>query len=152
MTHPNATPRPPGETTLAWLTALTAVVHFSGESYFHLHWAQPLPALLVDYIANALMLIGAWGSLKAGRGSGAGMLAAAWGFAFCLSYRAVFERLEVLDANGSLPNGEPGFVISLLYGLLLLAGAIFLWSLRLAWLQSKYLHDVDDGRVAHHDA
>jgi hypothetical protein len=132
MTHPNANSRPRGETTLAWLTALTSVAHFSGESYYHLRWGQPLPALFADYIANALMLIGAWRSLKVRPGSGAGMLAAAWGFAFCLSYRAVFERLEILDTNGRLPNGEPGFVIAILYGLLVLAGAIFLWSLAMA--------------------
>jgi hypothetical protein len=130
-------PRHRSETALAWLTLFSVAVHFTLETWYHLVWGQPLTALLVDYIASALMLLAVWISLKARPGSAAGLLAAAWGFTFCLAWLAGFGRLEVAQQGGAPVNDEAEFVMPVLVFSVGLVGVIFLWSLLLAWRQSR---------------
>jgi hypothetical protein len=126
------------ETALAWLTLVSAAIHFGLETWYHLVWGQPLPSLLVDYIANALMLFGAWASLRVRpSGSAAGLLAAAWGFTLCLAWLAGFLRLEASDAGMDPANGEAGFVMPILLASVGLVAAIFAWALFLAWRQTR---------------
>ena len=125
------------ETALAWLTLVSALVHFSLETYYHVMWGQPLQALLVDYICNALMLLGGWRSLTVRPGSAAGLLAAAWAFALGFGWRSVFGRLE-LQATGAAPvNNEPSAVLPILMVALSIVVVVLLWSLALAWMQSR---------------
>lgn len=99
------------ETALAWWTLFAATVHFTLETWYHVKWGQPTQALIVDYICNFLMFFGAWASLRYRPGSAIGLLTAAWGFALGFGWRSVFGRLEILQAEQAMDNGEPGFVL-----------------------------------------
>jgi hypothetical protein len=125
------------ETALAILTLVSAVVHFSLETYYHVMWGQPLQALLVDYICNALMLLGGVRSLAVRPGSAAGLLAAGWAFALGFGWRSAFGRLERLDAGVVAANGEPSMVLPILIGALSVVVFALLWSLVLAWRQTS---------------
>lgn len=125
--------RAKSETALAWLTLASAVVHFSGETYYTVKFGQPVLSLLPDYFSNTLMLLGSWRSLNARPGTGAGALAAAWGFAFCLAYVATFGRVQRM-LDGAAPwRGEPTIVLTVLLVAFAVAAAIFAWSLWLAY-------------------
>ena len=82
----------------AWLSAIAAILHFLGETWWHLRFGQFLPMLIVDYIAVSLLLISSTIYLRGGHSFG--LLCGAWGFSFCLSYRAFFWRVEVLLSGG----------------------------------------------------
>lgn len=122
---------------LAALTLAAAVAHFVLETYFHVRWGQPLSFLLVDYISVALMLFAAANSFRVRPRSAAGLLAGAWGFAFCLAYRATFDRIERLRIGASPENGEPIAVLMILAPVLAIAGAIFAWAFWLAYRQTR---------------
>lgn len=120
------------ETALAILTLLCAVTHFTLETWYHLVWGQPLQALLVDYICNALMLLGGIRSLIARPGSAAGLLAAGWAYALGFGWRSVFVRIEQLESGVRAANGEPtGAIVAVL---LVALGIV---ALALAWRQSR---------------
>ena len=57
-----------------------------------MQWGQFLTMLIVDYIAIALLMLGALGLLR--WSWGAGLLCGAWGFEFRLNYRTYFGRVE----------------------------------------------------------
>ncbi|MEQ1866849.1 MAG: hypothetical protein ABL996_19600 [Micropepsaceae bacterium] len=125
------------ETPLAWLTLAGAALHFSLETYYHFTWGQPLQALLVDYICNGLMLLGGMRSLRVRPGSAAGLIAAGWAFALGFGWRSVFGRLELAAAHATPANGEPSLVLPILMAALSLVVVILIWSLALAWRQSR---------------
>ncbi len=124
------------ETPLAWISLLATSTHFVLETLYHLTWGQPLQALIVDYIGNALMLSAAVASLRIRPRSAAGLLAAAWAFYLGFSWRSVFGRLELREAGTAAANGEADFVLPLIgfgFGVVALCLA---WSLWLAWKQA----------------
>lgn len=126
------------ETALAIFTLVAAATHFTLETWFHLKWGQPLQALIVDYICNALMLLGGIASLRARPGSAAGLLAAGWAYALGFGWRSVFGRLELIEAGTRPANGEPiSAIVTLLIGVLILVAIVLIWSLALAWRQSR---------------
>lgn len=86
------------ERRLAKFSIAAALLHFAGETYVHLLFGQFLPMLIVDYIAVSLLLYAGFRSLQSGHAPG--LLCGAWGFAFCLSYRTLFWRVEVLLQGG----------------------------------------------------
>ena len=120
------------ETALALLTLTSAVIHFSLETWYHVVWSQPILMLLVDYIANVLMLLGAVLSLRNRDASAAGVLAAAWSFTLCLAWIAGFGRLDLAIAGEAAVNGEAGFVMPILVGSVAIVAVIFVWALWLA--------------------
>ncbi len=124
------------ETPLAWATLVLTSVHFVLETWFHMLWGQPLQALIVDYISNALMVFAGVTSLRIGSRSAAGLLAAAWTFNLGFGWRSVFGRLEILEKGESIPNGEASFVLPLLIGSLVLVAGMMAWSLWLAFRQA----------------
>ena len=125
------------ETTLAVLTLVSALIHFSLETWYHLTWGQPLQALIVDYICNILMMAGAWASLSVRPNSAAGLLAAGWAFALGFGWRSVFGRLALLETGQPSAHGEAGFVLPILIGALMLVSITLLWALALAWRQTR---------------
>ena len=131
-----STPRHRSETALATLTLTSAVIHFTLETYYHLTWGQPLQALLVDYICNALMLLGGWRSLAVRPGSAAGLLATGWAYALGFGWRSVFGRIERLNAGETPSNREPATVLAILIVALAIVALVLVWSLALAWRQS----------------
>ena len=93
--------RPKVERRLAIFSIVAAIIHFVGETWVHFAFGQFLPMLIVDYIAISLLLFGGIRSLQTG--NAAGLLCGAWGFTFCLNYRALFWRVEVLLKGGGTP-------------------------------------------------
>ena len=81
------------ETPLAWFSLFATSVHFVLETWYHLVWGQPLQALIVDYIGNALMFGGAIASLRLRPCSAAGLLAGAW--CFYLGFGWLWQRSKV---------------------------------------------------------
>jgi hypothetical protein len=130
------------ETALAIFTLIAAATHFTLETWFHLKWGQPLQALIVDYICNALMLLGGIASLRVRPGSAAGLLAAGWAYALGFSWRSVFGRLEMIEAGTRPSNGEPmSVIVTVLIGVLIVVAIVLAWSLALAWRQSRHSAD-----------
>ncbi|NYT40132.1 hypothetical protein HZY97_05150 [Sphingomonas sp. R-74633] len=125
------------ETALAILTLFAAATHFTLETWYHLTWGQPLQALLVDYICNALMLLGGMRSLIVRPGSAAGLLVAGWAYALGFGWRSVFGRLEAMSNGIRAANGEPtGTIVIVLLVALGIVAVVLLWALALAWRQS----------------
>jgi hypothetical protein len=115
------------ERRLALFSIISAVIHFVGETWVHFAMGQFLPMLIVDYIAIGLLLFGGIRSLQTRQG--AGLLCGAWGFTFCLNYRALFWRVEVLLNEGGSPTLE--IMTQVLGGLFLISLTAFLLSLYL---------------------
>lgn len=104
--------RPKLETPFAILTMAAALLHFAGETYYHVLYGQPFPAYLVDLIAIGLMLLGSGSSLMRRDISSAGWIAAGWAFTLCLNYRSYFNRVYQKQAGGELD--EPSVVLTIL--------------------------------------
>jgi hypothetical protein len=115
------------ERRLAKFSIAAALLHFAGETWVHFRFGQFLPMLIVDYIAIALLLFGGLRSLQTG--AGAGLLCGAWGFTFCLNYRALFWRVEVLLRGDGTPVLETMTVV--LAALLVVSLAAFAVTLAL---------------------
>lgn len=119
--------RPAVERRLALFSIIFAILHFFGETWAFITMGSFLPMLLVDYIAIGLLLFGGVRSLQTGRG--AGLLCGAWGFTFCLAYRAFFWRVEVLlEGNGT---SDIEFTTRILAAMLLVSLAAFLVAIAL---------------------
>ena len=84
--------------TFAIVSLVTAVIHFIGETWWHIAFGQFLPMLIVDYIAVSLLLVS--GSIYLRQSNSFGLLCGAWGFEFCLNYRALFSRVHTLLEGG----------------------------------------------------
>ncbi len=131
------------ETPLAWLTLVLTTIHFVLETWFHFLWGQPLQALIVDYISNALMLFAGITSLRIGHRSAAGLLAAAWTFNLGFGWRSVFGRLEVLERGETMANSEASFVLPLIMGSLVLVAIMMAWALWLAFRQATHVGNAE---------
>jgi len=112
---------------LAVFSIASAAIHFFGETWVHLKFGQFLPMLIVDYIAISLLLFGGVRSLQTG--AGAGLLCGAWGFTFCLNYRALFWRVEVILEGRGTPVLET--MTQVLAVLLVVSMVVFLITLAL---------------------
>ncbi len=113
---------------LALFSLAAAVLHFIGETWFHVRFGQFLPMLIVDYIAIGLLLFAGTRSLQTG--GAAGLLCGAWGFTFCLNYRALFWRVEAILQGEQIPGLET--TASILAVLFVVSMGAFLLTLFLA--------------------
>ena len=73
------------ETWFAILTIVLALIHFAGETYYHVAIGQTFLGYFIDLIAISLMLIAAIASLRVKPVSASGWLAGAWGVAFWMA-------------------------------------------------------------------
>ena len=118
---------------LAIYTLLSAAVHFTLETYHYVQYGSFLPMLIVDYICITLFVFASYVALSSRFGSAAGLLCGAWGFAFCLNYRAFFWRYEEL-LKGSPQGVEPMEVVASILGVtLIISGCVFLLTLWMAF-------------------
>ncbi len=124
------------ETPLAWISLLATTTHFVLETWYHVVWGQPLQALIVDYIGNALMFFAAIVSLQIKPKSAAGLLAGAWCFYLGFGWRSVFGRLELAQSGQATVNGEASFVLPLIGFGLGVVGICMIWALWLAYRQA----------------
>ena len=76
----------------AWFSILVSFLHFIGESYFMYLYGQSIIQTSIDVIAVILMFLGAKMALK--NKNNLGVLCGAWGFSFCLNFRAWAWRFE----------------------------------------------------------
>ena len=72
--------------TFAIFTIVTAVIHFVLETLYTIEFGQHWTGIIPDYIAVCLMFLGGISVLK--NIKMVGILSSAWGFTFCLHYRA----------------------------------------------------------------
>lgn len=119
------------ESAVRWFakyTAAMACIHFALETAYTVRFGQHWLGLVPDYIATGLMMLGAFLIIVKGAGY-VGYLCGAWGFAFCLSYRAWAWRFEAFltGESSALING----VMYVLVPTLVIALASFIVSL---WL------------------
>ena len=72
--------------TFAIFSIVIAVIHFLLETLYTIEFGQHWTGILPDYIAVCLMFLGGISVLK--NIKMVGILCGAWGFTFCLHYRA----------------------------------------------------------------
>lgn len=82
-------------------------------------WREFPPGLFDDYVLGALLLAGAWLSLRR-PSPGQKLLAAAWGFACGLGYYSFFEQLRRYQLSEVDPAPVPPGVVVVVKGLGLL--------------------------------
>ena len=81
-----------------------ACLHFALETLFTLWFGQAFVGLVPDYLAVALLI---WAGLQVRKNNAAlGLLCGAWGFTFCLHYRAWAWRFEEVMAGSATPVVE----------------------------------------------
>ena len=108
-------------------TILAAGFHFVLETLYTIWFGQHWLGLLPDYIAVALMVLAACLIILQSAGY-VGFLCGAWGFAFCLNYRAWAWRFEAFLTDHSSPLTDR--VMYILSGTLiisLISFAVSLW-------------------------
>jgi len=125
-----------GETGLAIFTVALLVPYFVGETwhYFaYVGFGKYVLGYAVDLICMALMLLGGVTSLRirSQNRSSAGWLAAAWGFAACLNFRAFAWRYEAYQDTGAV-TGEPATFLYILGAVLFLSFGALGYALYLA--------------------
>jgi hypothetical protein len=86
----------------SWYSIIVGFIHIVGESYFMYLYGQPFIQTLIDIIAVILLFFGGYISLKDNKSLG--VLCGAWGFLFCLNYRAWAWRFSakkdgIIDDN-----------------------------------------------------
>ena len=108
---------------IAVLSIIFAVLHFIGETIWHFKFGQFLPMLIVDYIAVSLLIFGAYQTIKSE--CAVGLLCGAWGFEFCLNYRALFWRVEQLLSGVGADDPAIGATAYLLAALLIISIIMF---------------------------
>lgn len=111
---------------LSWVAILFGLVYFFYETWYHISYDQSNLALSADYISVFLLIFAGITNLRSKQGIG--LLCGAWGYTFCIMYRAFIWRMEAIWAE-QLPNYEtlqvkvlilalivsfPAFIISLI--------------------------------------
>jgi hypothetical protein len=123
------------ERKVAILSIVFAGLHFVAETLWHFKFGQFLPMLIVDYIAVSLLLYGGFQTLKSN--SAIGLLCGAWGFEFCLNYRALFNRVDKLLSgigNGNHAIGTTAYILAVL---LIVSISMFLMTMYLTNRNAK---------------
>ena len=111
---------------LSWVAIIFGLVYFFYETWYHISYDQSNLALSADYTSIFLLIFAGVTNLRSKQGIG--LLCGAWGYTFCIMYRAFIWRMEAIWAE-ELPNYEtlqvkvlilalivtfPAFIISLI--------------------------------------
>ena len=126
--------RPAGETKFAIFTLCLIPPYFLGETYYtyaFIGFDTYILDYIVDLIVMALLLLASVASLKHKQSSAAGWLAAAWGFAACLNYRAFTWRYYEFQDSGTIGR-EPSAILYLIGGAMILTFGALIYSLYLS--------------------
>jgi len=89
---------------------LFAAVHFSGEIFYTLRYGQTFLGLFPDLVADTLLAVGSYLLLTDRQSTG--VICGAWGFTFCLHYRAWAWRAEGLSMD-TLGEAEQAVMVLL---------------------------------------
>lgn len=106
------------------ISLFVATIHFISETVWHFIRGQYLPMLIVDYIAISLLFYACHES-KNNELFSRVLFVGAWGFTFCLFYRALFIRLEAVQEGVELQY----LTVSYIAMLMLLSGIMFIWGI-----------------------
>ena len=88
---------------LGWLAIIFGIIYFIYETWYHFKYDQSNLALTADYTSILLLLIA--GNINIKSKEGIGLLCGAWGYTFCIMFRAFIWRMEAIQAE-ELPNYE----------------------------------------------
>ena len=88
---------------LGWLAIIFGIIYFIYETSYHFKYDQLNLSLTADYTSILLLLIAGIINLKSKEGIG--LLCGAWGYTFCIMFRAFIWRMEAIQAE-ELPNYE----------------------------------------------
>ena len=88
---------------LGWLAIIFGIIYFIYETSYHFKYDQSNLALTADYTSILLLLIA--GIINLRSKEGIGLLCGAWGYTFCIMFRAFIWRMEAIHAE-ELPNYE----------------------------------------------
>jgi len=80
---------------LSHLAILFAVLYFFSETWYHMTYDQSNIQLIADYMAIFLLLFA--GSVHLKTSKGIGLLSGAWGYTFCIMYRAFAWRMDAYN-------------------------------------------------------
>ena len=87
----------------AIFSIIIALIHFIFETLYTLKYGQTWIGLLPDYLVITLLCVGGFFTVK--NTKLVGILCGAWGYTFCIMYRAFIWRMEAIWAD-ELPNYE----------------------------------------------
>ena len=110
---------------LSWLAIIFGLIYFIYETWYHISYDQSNLNLTADYIGVFLLLFAGITNLRCKKGIG--LLCGAWGYTFCINYRAFIWRMDTLDAQ-DLENHEK-LVLKLLILALIVSFVAFVISL-----------------------
>lgn len=82
---------------LSCLAITFGIIYFIYETWYHISYNQSNLALTADYISVLLLLIAGIVNLRSKKGIG--LLCGAWGYTFCIIYRAFIWRMEAIWAD-----------------------------------------------------
>ena len=82
---------------LSCLAITFGIIYFIYETWYHISYNQSNLALTADYISVLLLLIAGIVNLRSKKGIG--LLSGAWGYTFCIIYRAFIWRMEAIWAD-----------------------------------------------------
>ena len=88
---------------LSWLAIAFGLIYFIYETWHHISYDQSNLNLTADYISVFLLLFAGITNLRLKKGIG--LLCGAWGYTFCIIYRAFIWRMDALEAQ-DLENHE----------------------------------------------
>ena len=108
---------------LSWAALIFGVVYFFYETWYHISYDQSSLALTADYISVFLLLFAGIVNLRIKKGIG--LFCGAWGYTFCIMYRAFIWRMEAQNLENhettvlnvlllALAVSFPAFVICLI--------------------------------------
>ena len=110
---------------LSWLAIVLGLIYFIYETWYHISYDQSNLNLTADYISVFLLLFAGITNLILKKGIG--LLCGAWGYTFCIMYRAFIWRMDALEAQG-LENHET-LVLKVLIPALIVSFLAFIISL-----------------------
>jgi hypothetical protein len=116
---------------LAWWSVVWAVLLAVGEVVRNWGDWQYWPFWLSDFLASALLLVGAWFALRPNQDNRLSPLVGAFGICTAFAYDSFFSHLATMEQpiSGNITHGPLTVIIGVLFGLATLS---FLSSLALA--------------------
>lgn len=117
----------------SWFTIVVGILYFIMETWFHFKFEQSIIQLFCDYIGVSLLIFSGIIVLK--NSNGKGLLCGAWGFSFCLNYRAFVWRMDEFINQTSINSTDNTLIV--LSFTLIFSFAAFLFSLIISYPAEK---------------
>lgn len=116
----------------SWFSIIIGTLHFIIETWFHFEFGQSIIQLIADYLGILLLVFG--GIIVLENNKGIGLLCGAWGYIFCLNYRAFAWRMDKFTIGNSTDLIDQTIILGIT---LIFSLAAFLYSLMLCYPSKK---------------